>query len=251
MSSLIQTGNKGWYVSVSPPASFGYKEQAAFQKRIDAIAGTKDSRPLIKLAWAPDELRWMPHRMGDDAPGYVYPIFCTGRNEDGQFVAPRRWVLLERIEPEQYSFTWEAKRYINWHGVVWDVKGPCPSEKYVELRCHSYHDGECCPCLGEACECGEKYDHCWGRYAEPNERLLDWIRWTVWESKQDSDVKPTEDERTFTAPNAQRELVAQVAATAAAAASQFDDLDKDVTDYWERKPHSVTKSGIVLLNQST
>lgn len=236
-----------------PPASFGYREQAAFQRRIDSVTGTRNGRPLMKLAWAPDELRWMPHRLGDEPLGNVYPIFCTGKNTEGQFTAPERWVLLERIEPEQYAAEWEGKRYVNWQGTIWDVKGPCPSEKYVELRCHSYHDGECCACIGDTCNCGELYDHCWGKYAEPNEHLLDWIRQTAWEARQDKDVKPTEDVRFFTAPNAQRELAERVVEQQETTRSQFDDLDKEVRSYWDRKPRSLTRTdaGIILLNQST
>ena len=230
----------------------GSFNQAAYQKRIDQITGTRDGRPIIKIAWAPDEYRWMPHRLGTDPPGYVFPIFCNGRDVEGKLTAPERWVLLERIEPAQYAAEWEGKRYISHRGAVWDVKGPCRPEKYVELRCHSYHDGQCCACIGLTCECGEMYDHCWGRYAEPDEALLDWIRRQAWEARHDSDVQPDEDIRTFTAPNAQRELKNAVVAEQEQEQEQhqFDDLDKEIQDYWNRKPHSVTRTdaGIILLN---
>jgi len=229
---------------MSFPVNFNH---AAYQKRIDDLVGTRDGRPLIKLAWAPDELRWMPHKLGEEPAGYTYPIFCTGKNEDGEFKAPERWVLLERIEPEQYAGSWEAKRYANWHGTVYDVKGPCPSEKYVELRCHSYHDGECCVCEGDTCECGELYNHCWGRYAEPDEHLLNWIRKTAWEARQDSDVKPTEDADTFTAPNAQRDLINQLAAAEANEKAVISELDKEVTDYWVKQPHSTGGGSRLIL----
>lgn len=227
---------------MSCPSNF---DQAAYQKRIDQITGTRNGRPIVRLAWAPDELRWMPHRLGTEPPGNTFPIFCSGKNAKGEFAAPDRWVLLERIEPEQYARDWEGKRYVNWRGSVWDVKGPCPSEKYVELRCHSYHDGECCPCIGDSCGCGEKYDHCWGKYAEPNERLLDWIAKTAWESRHDTDVQPTSDIREFSAPNAQRELQSNVLAAQEAERHQFDDLDKEINDYWAKQPHGI------YLNSST
>lgn len=223
---------------MSRPGNF---DQAAFQKRIDDAIGTgPNGRPLMKLAWAPEEFRWMPHRMGVEPPGYTYPIFCSGK-VDGKFTAPERWVVLERIERPQYEHGWEAKRYINWRGSIWDVKGPCPDEKYIELRCHSYHDGLCCPCIGMECVCGEKYDHCWGLYAEPDEGLLHWIRKTAWEARQDADVKPMEDERTFTAPNAQRELESRAIAEQETE-TQPTEFDRDITDYWVNQPHSVTSS---------
>lgn len=224
------------------PSNFN---QAAFQSKIDRITGTKDGRPLIKLAWAPDELRWMPHKLGDDPEGYTFPIFCTGKNEQGEFVAPERWVLLERIEPEQFAHTWEAKRYVNWRGSVYDVKGPCPSEKYVELRCHAYHDEVCCPCVGDECKCGEKYNHCWGRYAEPDEHLLNWIRQTAWEARQDSDVKPTESEQTFTAPNAQQELMNRFRQREEKKQETADEAWRHIESTFIRQPHSVS-SGLIL-----
>lgn len=228
---------------MSAPSNF---DHAAYQKRIDEITGTRDGRPLIKLAWAPDELRWMPHRLGQDPPGYVFPIFCHGKDAEGHFTAPERWVLLQRIEPEQYAREWEGKRYVNWRGSIWDVKGPCPSEKYVELRCHSYHNGECCFCIGDTCECGEQYDHCWGRYAEPDERLLEWIRKVAWEARQDPDVNPTEDMTTFTADHAQQELKNEILAEQEKDQTRFDDLDQEIRDYWDRKPHSASASVVSL-----
>lgn len=182
----------------------------------------------------------MPHRLGDDPPGNTYPIFCIGRSADGSFRSPECWVLLERIEPEQYASGWEAKRYVNWQGSLWDVKGPCPSEKYVELRCHSYHDGVCCNCVGMVCTCGELYDHCWGKYAEPDEHLLNWIRQTAWEARQDSDVQPLMDAQQFTAPRAQQELVSRILAEQESEKHKYDDLDREITEYWINQPHSVT-----------
>ena len=213
--------------------------QAVFQSKIDAITGQKDGRPLIKLAWAPDELRWMPHALGTEPIGYTFPIFCQGKKLDGSYNVPERWVLLERIEPPQYVPLWEAGRYVNHHGAVYDLRGPCPNEKYVELKCHSYHDGVCCPCLSDVCKCIGDIP-CWGRYVEPNEHLLEWIRWVAWESRQDKDVKPEQDIRVFESTEAQRELKNNVLA-AQEKRDEVSDLDQDIVDYWVKQPHSVTQ----------
>lgn len=242
----------------------GNFNRAVYQKRIDDIIGTKDDRPLIKLAWAPEEFRWYPYRMGEDPPGYTFPIFCNGRDADGKLTAPKRWVLLERVEPEQFAPGWEAARYAvveNKSGKkeVWDIKGPCPSERYIELRCHSYHDGKCCPCIGDACECGEQYDHCWGEYAEPNDRLLDWIRMRYHQSVNDPDVQPTQDARFFEAPNAQRELKNRVLTDKEKEDAEMEKFDQEMRDVWLKQRHSIlvngfkdnlkrTESGIILLN---
>lgn len=227
----------------------GTFNRAAYQKRIDQITGTRDGRPLIKLAWAPDELRWMPHRLGTKAIGYTFPIFCQGKNADGGWNVPHRWALLERIEPEQFAPTWEVGRYIkHTDGAVYDLRGPCPSEKYVELRCYSYHDGKCCECTGDSCQCVKQ--HCWGKYVEPDEHLIEWIRWVAWESRQDRDVSPTQEMNEFSSANAQQELKSQVLTEQEQRETVVDELDKSIVDYWVKQPHSVgmtrTESGLYL-----
>jgi hypothetical protein len=254
MSELDDTLNnaESWCPRMPPPASFSRLDAAAFQKRIDSITGTRDERSLIKLAWAPDELRWYPHRMTEDPIGYTLPIFVYGNDANGEKVAAPRWVLLERLEPEQYASTWEMGRYSVYDGTVWDWKGPCPSERYIELRAHSYHDGECCPCSGDACVCGEQYAHCWGKYLDPNERLLDWIRKVAYEARNDPDVQPTRDIRFFTAPQAQRDAVNAQEQRADRQVAEVDDFTRQMAEFWARKPVSTgglrrTDSGLYLL----
>lgn len=215
-------------------------DQAAYQKRIDAIVGSRDGRPLIKLAWAPDELRWMPHKLGSPPPGYTFPIFYLGKDTDGTYLGAEGWVLLERLEWEQFGPVWEQARYTKWKGDIWDLKGPCPSDRYVELRFHSNHDGDCCPCTGNTCTCGEQYDHCWGKYAEPDESLLNWIRQTAWEAARDPDVDPTADIRYFESPHAQRELANTAEAMMAERDAATADFDKEAVDLFIRSPHTVS-----------
>jgi hypothetical protein len=217
------------------PSNFN---QAAYQQKIDRIVGVRNGEPLIKLAWAPDELRWTPHKLGDAPPGYTFPIFYAGKDEAGHYLGAERWVLLERIEWEQFGPVWEAGRYTTWQGFVWDLKGPCPSERYTELRCHSNHDGDCCPCIGDACECGEQYDHCWGKYLEPDEHLLNWIRKVSWEAARDPDVDPTKDIRFFETPHAQRELINNQQAVKAKEDADVSAFDKEAVDLFIRNPHT-------------
>lgn len=252
MSTRPRDGAERWEPNEPPPSNF---DQSAYQQRIDEIVGTRDGRPIIKLAWAPQEFRWWPHRCGEDPRGYVFPIFHAYTDSSGNLIAAPRWVLLERIEPSQYAPTpqfWEAKRYQYDDGSLWDMTGPCPSERYVELRCHSYHDQQCCLCIGDTCRCGVEYDHCWGRYAEPNENLLNWIRKKAWEARNDSDVKPNADVRAFEAPGAQRNLVTTLAEAQEKGRQQRDEFNNDMLSYWQRKPHGVyvkqSDSGLYLPN---
>jgi hypothetical protein len=94
---------------------------------------------------------------------------------------------------------------------------------------------------------------CWGRYADPDSRLLDWIRKTAYEARNDPDVNPTLDVREFTAPQAQRDLISATVNTQQRRQDDVDDFSRKMLNYWERKPHSVsglrrTDGGLYLLN---
>lgn len=239
---------------MSPPASFTRLDAAKWQTRLNEAIGTKDGRPIVKLAWAPDELRWYPHRMEDDPVGYTFPIFIYGSDENGEKIAAPRWVLLERIEPEQFAAGWELGRYSRADGSMWDWKGPCPSEKYVELRAHCYHDGECCKCHGDVqCQCDPLFT-CWGKYIDPNDRLFEWAKKKVWESLADSDVQPTTEANRFTAPQAQRDMVTREQKRNEKQEAETDKMMEERAADWSRSPLSIsieglkrTASGIYLL----
>jgi hypothetical protein len=243
-------GAESWLPNQPVPS---HVDVVSWQTRIDAIVGTKDARSIVKLAWAPSELRWYPHPYHAPPPGYTFPIFHAFTTAAGELVAAPRWVLLERVEPEQYGPTWELGRFSVYDGQLWDWKGPCPSERYTELRCHAAHDGICCPCLGETCECGVDYDHCWGQYLDPNDRLLDWIRETNYYVQRDSDVKPTQDVRFFEAPQAQQKLGTTLKEAQQKKKEEDRKFSEHMLSHWERKPHSTngfkkTESGLYLAN---
>src|SRR5690349_9313119 len=122
MSGLDDTYNSrsGWRPRMSPPASFPRESVAAYQTCIDSITGTRDGRPIVKLAWAPDELRWYPHKVGTEPPGYIFPIFYSHRDANKDLVAAPRWVLLQRAEPQHYAGTWERGRFGVVGKDVWD-----------------------------------------------------------------------------------------------------------------------------------
>ena len=262
MTYKPRDGAESWTPNMVPPLSFSNKDHAAYQKRIDSIVGTRDGRSIIKLAWAPLEKRWRPHACGDEPPGYTFPIFIAYHDADGNEVAAPRWVLLERLEPEQFARMWEDQRYtieeekrwfdgVQWHtsgdGRLWDWKGPCPDERYVELWCHAFHDGICCPCIKYGlCECGEQYEHCWGRYLDPNDRLIDWITKASYGARNDPDVKPTADIRYFEAPEAQRELAKTLTDAQQESKEQAIRFNEHMLSHWNRKP--VSTSGIILPN---
>ncbi len=243
-------GAESWTPNMLAPSHFNV---AAYQKLIDQIVGTRDGRSIIKLDWAPQVLRWRPHPIGVESPGYTFPIFIAYHDKDGNEVSAPRFVLLERLEPEQYAPTWEATRYSMYEGKLWDWSGPCPDERYVELKAWCYHDGKCCPCLGNECKCGPEYFHCWGHYLEPNDRLLDWIRKTAWEARRDKDVNPTKDIRYLESAHAQRKLRSQLIEAQEKKKENNRILNEFMLDHWNRKPVSTngmkqSDSGLYLPN---
>ena len=237
MSGLDDTLNNasGWRYSMPPPRSFTFKRQKEYQKRIDEICGTSDGRSIVKLVWAPDELHWRPHPLDQEPEGYTFPIFIYGYDEEHREVAAPRWVLLERLKTEEYAKHWETGRYSVHEGKVWDWKGPCPSERYTEMWHHADHNGECCPCRGEVCDCHESRDHCWGLYRDPDERLLDRLR------RAASRIAAEEKEETINSKEATRKTL-------------MADVSKEAFDYWLKQPRTIssglkrTPSGLYLLN---
>lgn len=215
----------------------GSFNRAAFQRRIDNSIGVANGRPLIKLVWCPTEFRWMPHRLGEDPPGYIFPQFCTRRSTNGTLIAPYRWGILQRLEWPQFGPTWEAKRYKKHKGEIWDQTGPCPDEKYTELRLYASHDGFCCPCVSTWCKCDTD---CEGRYAEPDEALLNWIRKVSWEAKKDKDVDPHADIRFFESPDAQRTVKNDAQKTYEKSQVEVEAFDREAVDLFLRAPHSIS-----------
>jgi hypothetical protein len=191
--------------------------------------------------------------MEESPKGYTLPIFYYGNDGDGGKVAAPRWVLLERLEPEQYAGTWEVGRYSVYDGTVWDWKGPCPSERYVELRAHCYHNGECCPCHGAECRCMGALEHCWGYYLDPNSNLLDWIKRTIKAAMGDPEVRPGDDVRYLDAPQGQRDALTRSQTLAEKQEDERRKAAEEIRDHLLRSPTSVggftkTESGLYLLN---
>jgi len=219
-----------------------------WQRRINDIVGSRDGRPIIKLIWCPAEKRWTPHPHGMEPPGYTFPVFIAYTTAEGYLVSPPFWGLMVRLEPEQYAPTWEKTRYtVERDGRLWDWKGPIPTDKYEELKCHSYHDGVCCRCIGYECKCGVQYAHCWGRYADPNEHMLQWIGKKAREAYADPDVDPTRDVRAFEAPQAQREVAHTLITKEQKRKEDQIKFSNYMLSHWERKP--VSTSGIILTDR--
>src|SRR5688572_17337420 len=142
----------------------------AFQKRIDQITGGKQ---IVRLSWAPEILTWNPRAVGTTPPSELVPEHVALWDKNGDPVAPPRWMLEERLEPETYFETWEQNRWLKdpRDGLLYDQRGPAPREgRWRWIETIRDHDSNCCERRLQSLMV------CWGYYAEPGERELKVIR---------------------------------------------------------------------------
>lgn len=193
-----------WTPRMRKTLGFDSVAQARFQKYIDRITGlSHGGHSIIKLEWGPDVLGWHPYAHGSDPIGYTHPTWLALWNSASEPIAAPRWVLHERIEPEQYLPSWEDGRWvwfdtpnrvvlyddagnpINEKGKLHDVKGDPPlNGYYAPWHCHAVHRDGCC-------RRPENRNACWGFYVEPNETLLEFIGRHAWAARNDREVDPT------------------------------------------------------------
>jgi hypothetical protein len=170
-----------WYRTINPPLVNRQK----WQKRIDEITELtvrKQSKILLRWAWESS------YRMfGRTRQRYNF-LTLPVNGVETDFSIPR-WVIEERIEPEQIRASWESNRYIlDPSTVVNDVdpetgkirkvihagdrldKGECPSEWFRNLWIIADHDQLCCQ------KAEEMNRACWGYYRHPDERDIQKVR---------------------------------------------------------------------------
>jgi hypothetical protein len=96
--------------------SFGAQQ---YQKKIDRIIGLSPSgHSIVKLVWAWDARKWEnlewdfagQATAGEWRQKYRALTIDIG-NDDYVDIAPPRWILEERFEPEQIAQSWELTRY--------------------------------------------------------------------------------------------------------------------------------------------
>lgn len=164
-----------WWKTVNPPLV----NQKKWQKQIDGITGlTLRGQSKILLRWA-----WEANYVMYDRRRYWYGFTTVMVNGVPTDFSVPRWVVMERVEPEQIRESWEASRYtVEPSSVVNEVdpvtgivkkvvyagdkldKGPCPGEWFRDLWTIADHDELCCK-KAEAMNRA-----CWGYYRHPDRR---------------------------------------------------------------------------------
>lgn len=170
-----------WWSTINPPLF----NRGKFQKKVDKIVGLSVRRKsIIVLRWAWESSYEM---FGKLKQRYSF-LTLEIKGQEVQFSVPR-WVIEQRIEPEQFESSWNATRYVvDPATVVTDTstakydlngdvtyagdvvhsgdkrdKGPCPNEWHQNLWVIADHDILCC-------EKAEKMNRsCWGYYRNPSQ----------------------------------------------------------------------------------
>lgn len=182
---------------------------AAYQKRIDAIAGTSLGKPIVRLVWAWDKrcreayyTKWDFAGNGTQLEfGYRYRVARIPIGDgDTVDICPPRWLFEQRFEPGQYALSWERSRWAEKDvgrqhrcgrsdadietqdcdcppiRVRAELKPPPPEEWYNLLWSVASHDPDraCCDRLYR-----ESRRACWGYYRLPNDSDLQRLRRAV------------------------------------------------------------------------
>ena len=156
-------------LSFDPPDSV---DVAQIQREIDSIVGTTRGNQIVRLVWNGDKRYWRTIVREWDVTGvpveYVKrpivlfrSIYGSHRKWERDVFVPR-WLLLTRIEPEQYVPGWERS------SKIWDpernryiqIKPPTPPDEWYEWFMTIAEHGPTC------CMDAEPYK-CYGKYAPP------------------------------------------------------------------------------------
>lgn len=128
------------------------------QKQINEICGvTRDSRPIALLAWNGDRrywkdvcIKWSP--AGEPLefikrPIVLYKAVYGPHRRHIIDLFPPRWLLLTRIEPEQYVPTWERDSQVYDPSLDRYIRirpAAPPAEMYVWYATIARHTFDCC-----------------------------------------------------------------------------------------------------------
>lgn len=152
------------------------------QKAVDSIIGTtRENQPIIKVVWAGDREFWKEFFMSWDSSGKpnAAPVkrplvrYGTVRNDKGEFVRdvfPARWLLLARVEPEQYAATYKQSCFMfapEIGGLKQIQPEAIPSVMWILFAIVGHHSDYCC---GTAAKNKKK---CFGQYAPPSYYLTE------------------------------------------------------------------------------
>lgn len=169
-----------WLQYAAHEAPLPLNEIQNVQTEIDGIIGTtRENKSIAKLVWNGDRTYWKKMHNKWDAGGhgigdlYERPqvLYMTIRDENNKFVRDAfvpRWLIMTRLEPEQYAGTWvNDSRFFDPDLGMYVQLLPSvpPTEQYIWFMTIAVHVGGCCQ------RAASQDMSCYGRYAHPRQCL--------------------------------------------------------------------------------
>lgn len=240
-----------WFRTINPPLF----NRAKIQKRIDKIVGLSErGQSIILLRWAWESSYEM---YGQLKQRYNF-LTLEKEGQTIEFSVPR-WVIEQRIEPEQFRPSWDATRYtLDPSTVVTDTstarydlngdlvyagdviyagdkldKGPCPREWFQNLWVIAEHDAQCC---AKAKEMGRS---CWGYYRHPSEWDINEVRRIHHAKLNDPNYNQSPFEE-LTAETLEQSAKSEFEYKEKVHAEQKAELDLRIDDFFRLHQHRLT-----------
>jgi hypothetical protein len=164
-----------WLRSPLHDAPLRASEVEIVQREIDSIVGTtRDNKSIVKLVWNGDRAFWKQFHTDWNAFGHPrgeilrrpFVLYKTIVDKNDKLVRdafPPRWLLLTRIEPEQYQGTWarDTKIFCPERGVqIQLLPETPPKDYYLWFQTIARHSELCCPtAAANGVECYGLYTH--------------------------------------------------------------------------------------------
>lgn len=168
-----------WHPAMKRP----FFDSIDFQKQLDSITG----KQILRLSWAPEVVSWNPRAVGETPMEEFRPQHVALHDRENNPVAPPRWLIEERLEPESYYETWERDRWFRdpRDELLYDLRGPAPREgSWRFLLWVNEHDTNCCELRLR------NQLICWGYYKEPGQKELKEVRERWLRLQADREVNP-------------------------------------------------------------
>lgn len=180
-SSHPLNNERTWLTPAYQPP--GDTNVAEVQEEINSICGlTRNNKPIALLVWNGDIRYWKDvcvewSAAGDPVrfikrPIVLYRAVYGPHRQHIKDLFPPRWLVLTRIEPEQYVPTWERDSQVYdplWGRRIQIRPATPPKEMYVWYATVAIHKAGCCA------RAEEERRICYGWYA-PGRFVLDMLR---------------------------------------------------------------------------
>lgn len=207
-SSLDPLNNPAvWLKSDAFIAPLSAEQLQSVQTEIDSIIGTtRDNKSIVKVVWNGDRDYWKEKytdwtSLGKPIGGLMkrpWVLYKSIFNSRDIFIRdsfPPRYLLLTRLEPEQYAKNWAQQ------SKIWDPVRKChiqilpeepPKERWLWYETIAVHEHGCCQ------KAAEHDVDCYGFYAHPRQ-CLEGLR----ETRKGMDESGIPDNDPFAMPDAE------------------------------------------------